>query len=93
MTGYWDNQIGTWLPDDPKRYCPKCEKEVEFESELNEVKDYEDGVCDECFEDYQMCTECGLFIHQDEFSENGEVCGDCFIETLHLDEIPETNLI
>lgn len=80
MTGYWDKQIGTWLPDDPKFYCQDCEEEV-LEDELNEVKGGKQ-VCDNCYYSYyQECDVCGEMVHQDELQKMQDgrmICESCY---------------
>jgi len=78
--GYWDRQIGTWLPNDPKCYCDKCGNEVE-EDELNEVW-FEEYVCDDCYVDYIKCDHCGHEVYVDDTEIVGieNICEDCYDE-------------
>lgn len=74
---YWDRQIGTWLPDDPKYQCSRCDNETEKEDEYTQIGD--DLICDECLEEYEECDECHNLTHNEELEEiNGrKLCEAC----------------
>lgn len=86
--GYFDSQIGTWLPDDPKYVCDKCGEEFDNEDDLHEVNN-DDYVCDSCFDDYGKCEHCHSLVELDEMEEVEDkiYCIDCYSDYMRNCEV------